>query len=144
MKSDHHIKTPLRVVIIDDDPRFGSLALRVLASTNLGARFHRGPFGSLQALREADCDVVILDISMPKLDGSLLSRLIRETFNGRIRVLLCSNMEADSLERLARVLKVDGSLPKLLFDEGRAAEIAALIRSCHEVVKSKQPLASAK
>jgi CheY-like chemotaxis protein len=116
-----------RILIIDDDAAFGASAVRTLESAGFSVRFHRGPFGSLQAIRETHCDVVLLDVNMPKLDGPLLVRMIRDAF-GRsgVKVVLCSDMEPGPLERLAKVMGVHGSVAKqlpdhLLIDQVRAA-----------------------
>jgi len=102
-----------RILIIDDDANFGANAVRMLESAGFSARFHRGPFGSLQAIRETVCDLVLLDVNMPKLDGPLLVRMIRDAFGlGRIKVLLCSNMEPAPLERLAKAMGVHGAVTK--------------------------------
>lgn len=116
-----------RILIIDDDAVFGASAVRTLESAGFSARFHRGPFGSLQAIRETLCDVVLLDVNMPKLDGPLLVRMIRDAFGrGGVKVLLCSDMEPGPLERLAKVMGVHGAVPKqlpeaALVDQVRAA-----------------------
>ncbi|WP_170319446.1 response regulator [Polyangium spumosum] len=116
-----------RILIIDDDAAFGASAVRTLEGAGFSARFHRGPFGSLQAIRESLCDVVLLDVNMPKLDGPLLVRMIRDAFGlGSVKVLLCSDMEPGPLERLAKVMGVHGAVPKQvhgaeLVDQVRAA-----------------------
>ncbi len=116
-----------RILIIDDDASFGASAVRTLEGAGFSARFHRGPFGSLQAIRETLCDVVLLDVNMPKLDGPLLVRMIRDAFGrGGVKVVLCSNMEPGPLERLAKVMGVHGAVPKqmpesLLVDQVRSA-----------------------
>jgi len=116
------------VLIIDDDDAFGVNASKQLESAGFRARFHRGPFGTLQALQKFSCDVVLLDISMPKLDGSLMARMIRDTFGHSVKILLCSNMEPAVLTRIARRLDADGSVPKTLFEEGNMDEIVATLR----------------
>jgi len=114
-----------RVLIIDDDTTFGASAVRILSGAGLPARFHRGPFGSLQAIREAAADVVLIDVNMPKLDGPLLVRMIRDAFGlGRVRVMLCSNMEPGPLARLAKAMNVFGSIPKGVTDN----ELVELVR----------------
>jgi CheY-like chemotaxis protein len=122
-------RTKARIVIIDDDVAFGAKALKLLESAGFPSRFHRGPFGSLLAVHEADCDVILLDICMPKLDGNVISRLIQDTFGKTKRIVLCSNMERKALERMTRMLGAHGYLSKQLFDTGSIAEIAAIIDS---------------
>jgi two-component system chemotaxis response regulator CheY len=115
-----------RVLVIDDDPSVSTPVLRTLEAGGFHARFHCGPFGSLQAIRSAMCDLVLVDVNMPRLDGPLLVRMIRDAFGlGRIRVVLFSNMETASLERLARIIGAHGALPK----KAEPTEMVARLRS---------------
>jgi len=102
-----------KVLIIDDDDDFGRRAAWTLDGAGLVARFHHGPQGSLQAIRETGCEVVLLDVNMPQLDGPRLMRMIRETFTApRVRVILCSNMHKGVLQKLAERLGADGAIQK--------------------------------
>jgi len=117
-----------RILIIDDDASFGASAVKTFQSAGLSARFHRGPFGSLQAIREAVCDVVLLDVNMPKLDGPLLVRMIRDAFGkSRIKVVLCSNMEPHILERMASLLGASGSVAKHVPEDQLVAHVRAAL-----------------
>jgi chemosensory pili system protein ChpA (sensor histidine kinase/response regulator) len=119
-----------RILIIDDDANFGATAVRILESAGYQARFHRGPFGSLQAIRETLCDLVLLDVNMPKLDGPLLVRMIRDAFGmGRVRVVLCSNMDVGPLQRLAKAMGAHGAVPKLSSDHELLDQIKAALPS---------------
>lgn len=137
MRNHSSPRSSVRVALIDDDPVFGARASRMLEIAGFVTRFHRGPFGSLQVLREHACEVVLLDIGMPKLDGPLVSRLIRETFGSGIRIVLCSNMEPATLERIATTLDADGFVPKAFFEEGKIDEIAAILRAKRDSSRPK-------
>ncbi|MDI1479337.1 response regulator [Polyangium sp. y55x31] len=102
-----------KVLIIDDDDDFGRRAASALEGAGFTARFNHGPQGSLQAIRETACDVVLLDVNMPQLDGPRLVRMIRETSSApRVRVILCSNMHKGVLQKLADRLGADGAIQK--------------------------------
>ncbi|MDC3955255.1 response regulator [Polyangium jinanense] len=102
-----------KVLIIDDDDDFGRNAASALEGAGFIARFNHGPQGSLQAIRETSCDVVLLDVNMPQLDGPRLVRMIRETSSApRVRVILCSNMHKGLLQKLADRLGADGAIQK--------------------------------
>jgi len=120
-----------RVLVVDDDPAFGRLALGVLEQAGFRARFHRGPFGSLSAIREARPSVILLDVNMPQLDGGHLARIIQKTFRTpEIRLVLCSNMDARNLEQIAASLNMPGAVPKTAFQNGDLrAIVSALIPS---------------
>jgi CheY-like chemotaxis protein len=96
-----------RVLLVDDDPIFGKKALAQLRAAEIDARFHRGPLGTLQAVRDSDCELVVLDVNMPKVDGMLLARMIRDAFGlGHTRIILCSDAAPEFLATLARALQV--------------------------------------
>jgi len=80
------------VLIVDDDPAWGAEATRRLEAAGIKATFHHGPFGTLHAIRSHHCNAVLMDVNMPKLDGAVLARLIRNGL-GRVPVLLCTNGE---------------------------------------------------
>jgi CheY-like chemotaxis protein len=121
-----------RILIIDDDATFGARAVQMLEKAGFSARYHRGPFGTLQAIRDAHCDLILLDVNMPKLDGPLLVRMIRDSFGlGRIKVLLCSNMEPPTLERLAALMGVQGAFPKHLPEAELVDRVRAALPRAH-------------
>lgn len=102
-----------RIIIIDDDKDFGEIMQRRLQSAGFDVTFHASPFGSLNAIRRGSFDLVVLDVSMPALDGTQLVSLIRETkgLTGT-KILLCSSMDIDSLRELTGRLNVDACLSK--------------------------------
>ncbi|MDI1437155.1 response regulator [Polyangium sorediatum] len=96
-----------RILLVDDDPVFGKEVLRRLLAEDLDAAFHQGPLGTLQAVRATRCELVVIDVNMPKVDGCLLVRMIRDAFGlGHTRVMLCSDMRSDMLTALAKALQV--------------------------------------
>lgn len=118
----------VRVLVIDDDAAFGFALARRLEGAGFAARFHRGPFGCLQAIRDMRCDAIVLDVNMPRLDGPLVLRMMRDAVGmGTPRVLLCSNMEAESLARLAAISGAHGSLTKGAVDEELVPSVRAML-----------------
>jgi CheY-like chemotaxis protein len=117
-----------RVLVIDDDAAFGEYAVQVLERAGFVSRFHRGPFGTLMAIREMDCDLVLLDVSMPRLDGPMLARMIRNAFGAtKLRVFLCSGMTPGPLARLAQAAGADGAITKDTLDRAPEEELSALL-----------------
>lgn len=96
------LRTSKRILVIDDDEAFGNLTRLRLEKSGFTARFHRGPFGALHAIRNGHCDLVILDFAMPGLDGGQVVRLVREaTGLERMKVLLFSAMDPTELKTQA-------------------------------------------
>lgn len=103
----------VRVLVIDDDNEFGEITRRRLNGAGHEVEFHHGPFGSLNVLRRGDFDLILLDISMPALDGTKLVHLIRETPGlWKTKILLYSSLDLAALRKIAEGLDVDGFLPK--------------------------------
>ncbi len=104
------------ILFIDDDNTDGIATFHRLINSGFTARFHCGPFGTLAAIRDTQCDLVLLDVNMPGLDGPALVRIIRHTYN-QLPVLLYSNMEKSVLDRIARLIGTDGAIAKSATDE---------------------------
>jgi len=113
-----------RILVIDDDMEVGTRMAHTLQQAGFYAMFHRGPFGTLNAVRESRCDLILLDVSMPKLDGASIVRMVRDTFlTNRIRVVLFSNMEIGALRRLASWMNVHEAISKRASDADVVAQI---------------------
>jgi DNA-binding response OmpR family regulator len=113
--------TPI-ILFIDDNDEDGIATFHRLTKLGFVARFHRGPFGTLAAIRDTQCDLVLLDVNMPGLDGPALVRVIRHTYS-QLPVLLFSNMEQGTLERIGRHIGSNGEIPKSSADETLTAAI---------------------
>lgn len=102
-----------RILVIDDDMEFGELTVRRLQSAGHEAIFHHGPFGTLNAIRKGSYELVLLDVSMPALDGTQIVHLIRETRGvWQTKILLYSSMDPEPLRTLAGGLDVNAFLSK--------------------------------
>ena len=115
------------ILFIDDEETDGFSTFHRLTKLGFTARFHRGPFGTLAAIRDTQCDLVLLDVNMPGLDGPALVRVIRHTYQ-QLPILLYSNMEKNVLERIGRLIGTDAVIVKGAGDEefvGTLQEILA-------------------
>jgi DNA-binding NarL/FixJ family response regulator len=121
-----------RVLIIDNDDTFGGRAVRCLERDGFSARFHHGPFGSLHAIREAACDIVLVDIDMPRLDGGLLVKMVRDAYGlGQTRIMLVGNRSDDQLAELASTVGAHGYVSKLAADTDFVHRIRMLAMPNH-------------
>jgi signal transduction histidine kinase/DNA-binding response OmpR family regulator len=98
------LKPGLRVLLADDNPVNQKVASHLLK--RLGAQVHSVGNGieALQALRDADFDVVLMDCQMPEMDGYEATRRLRQSSaeyrNPRIPVIaLTANAFATDRER---------------------------------------------
>lgn len=117
--------TPI-ILFIDDDDTDGIATFHRLTKLGFVARFHRGPFGTLAAIRDTQCDLVLLDVNMPGLDGPALVRVIRHTY-AQLPVILFSNMDESTLERIGRHIGADNVIPKSTDDDGLAQKVNATL-----------------
>lgn len=69
---------PLRVLVVDDDPLIVRFVVRALRSFGADVRGLDSPFGVTNAVVDHRAQVVVLDLSMPGLDGMGLYDAIRE------------------------------------------------------------------
>ena len=114
------------ILMIDDDTALARLA--ELSLTKDGYRFVSADHGiaGLQALERERPDLVLLDITMPKLDGWETCRLIREVSDVPIIVLTGRDAETDKARGLD--LGADDYLTKPFGFVELQARIRALLR----------------
>lgn len=114
------------ILMIDDDAAL--LRLTELNLTKAGYRFVSAPHGiaGLQLLEREQPSLVLLDISMPKLDGWETCRLIREVSDVPILILTGRDEEADKARGLD--LGADDYLTKPFGFVELQARIRAMLR----------------
>ncbi len=84
-------KFKMRILVIDDDPALTTLVYHVLSSQGYDViTAHSGEEG-LQKIREANPDLVILDLMLPVQDGWNICKAIRAFSNVPIVVMSALN-----------------------------------------------------
>ena len=118
---------PLRVVIADDDERYAELIAALLQE-----RPELEVIGIAKDGEEAvqlacwqDADVVLMDVDMPRIDGIVATRLVRQA-RPRMCVLMLSGADPARVEE-ARDAGAIGYLNKL---EAPAELVPALLALC--------------
>lgn len=118
-----------RVLIVDDDLGFGTIASLWFRHAEFQVQFHLGSEGCLEAIDRTGADVVVVDYDMPGLDGCAVIRAARAQSEGPGRrptkFVLVSAHELPTLEGLAHSAGADAFLSKL--DGGQA--LVELVRS---------------
>lgn len=117
---------PLRVVIADDDERYAELVAHLLHG-----RPELEVIGIAKDGEEAvqlacwqDADIVLMDVDMPRIDGIVATRLVREA-RPRLCVLMLSGADPDRMEE-ARAAGAIGYVNKLHAPEDLVPALLAL------------------
>ena len=119
----HHI------FIIDDDLELTELLQEFLESHNYHITIFNNPEKGLEGLlkgKQVGCDLVILDIMMPELDGFQVLRRIRESSNVPVIMLSAKGKVADRVVGLE--LGADDYLGKPFEPQELLARIQSILR----------------
>ncbi len=98
-----HPYGPVNIIAVDDQASFRNALGAMIAGTRdfeLVGEAADGPAG-LELVREADPDMVLLDVRMPGMDGIELAKRLRAEDPDRV-IVLASSTPPYELSRLAR------------------------------------------
>ena len=122
-------RAPLRVVIADDDEFFAEL---------IAALLHERPEFDVRGIAKdgeeavqlaawQDADVVLMDIDMPRIDGIVATRLVRQA-RPRLCVLMLSGADPERLEE-ARDAGAIGYVNKVHAPSDLVPALLSLVRA---------------
>ena len=104
---------PMRVLVVDDD----DIARELLAST-LKQAGHTvfelsSALGAPRAVFEHAIEAVVIDVTLPDLNGDKLTRVLRQNSRGRsLAIVLTSSRPVNELYALATAVDADAVVPK--------------------------------
>ncbi|WP_440111447.1 response regulator [Acidovorax sp. BL-A-41-H1] len=118
----------LRVLVADDHPLNLRLAVRVLRDMGHGGVVVSDGAQALRAMEAQDFDLVLMDVTMPVLDGVRALHAIRQREAGATRTPVIMITGHDSADDRARLLGegADGYLPKPLDSNALQGELQRL------------------
>ncbi len=106
-----------RILVVDDDTEVCKVYVDAL--TDHQVETYNDPFQALGAIlgKGEECDLIILDLIMPGLDGATFTRILRaveEQTGGRRKVVLSTGWHPDKVghERILGNVDCDDFLPK--------------------------------
>ncbi|MDP9193380.1 MAG: response regulator transcription factor [Acidobacteriota bacterium] len=115
-----------RVLIIDDDERLCSLLTEYLGRFGFAVATATHPEDGLRVLKNAQPEILILDVMLPDMDGFAVCRKVRET--SRIPIIMLT-ARGDVMDRIVGLeLGADDYLPKPFEPRELVARIQAVLR----------------
>ena len=99
-----------KVLVIDDDDELAEVVRQVLRDSGYAVATARHGAAALEMVRDTSPDVILLDLTMPIMDGwSFVSQYRRSAKHGARIVLLTANSHAPDI---AQSLGADGFIAK--------------------------------
>jgi two-component system, OmpR family, response regulator CpxR len=116
----------VRLLLIDDDAELCALLVEFLTREGFAVEcVHDGHSGLKKAL-EGSCDLIVLDVMLPGLDGFEILRRLRE--RSKVPVLMLTARGEDVDRIIGLELGADDYLPKPFNPRELAARIRAILR----------------
>lgn len=114
------------VLVVEDDPFVRSALIRHLTDTGHAVRSVGTALEALREVAQVGCDLVILDLGLPDLDGSEALKMIRGLTNVPVIISTARDDEAE----IVRLLNdgADDYLIKPFSGEHLSARMAAVLR----------------
>jgi two-component system, OmpR family, KDP operon response regulator KdpE len=112
-----------RILVVDDDPQIRRVMRVTLTGQGYEVDDVKSGEAALQKLREERFDLVLLDVSMPGMDGLETCRLIRQQSEIAIVMLTVRDQEAD------KVAALDAGADDYVTKPFKTSELSARIRA---------------
>ncbi len=103
---------PKKVLVIDDDEQQLKLTARLLRQAGYDVLTRLESIGTCALVTAEDPDMVLMDVSMPSLDGDRLAPLIQKCTGVQPIVVLYSGMDPSVFEQRAKASGADAMIRK--------------------------------
>jgi DNA-binding response OmpR family regulator len=137
-KVDNKNATPAHILLVDDDPGITAHLSRILEKEGFKVTVATDGEQALELIRIAKFDLVLLDIVLPKLDGRLVLRCMRDEGNQTPVILLTGRYTSDADEVVGFEMGADDYIRKPFTSEVLVARIRSLLA---RIRAGKLPLA---
>jgi chemosensory pili system protein ChpA (sensor histidine kinase/response regulator) len=116
------------VLVVDDSLTMRKVLSRVLEREGFAVITANDGLDAIQKLEEANPDIILTDIEMPRMDGFEFSRQVRDNVATKdTPVIVISSRTADKHRNLAQEIGVDAFLGKPVQDDDLIAQVNALL-----------------
>ncbi|HEX7817677.1 ATP-binding protein, partial [Dyella sp.] len=121
---------PLNILLIEDDAIVAAVVRGLLEQQGHHVRFVSNGLAALAELAHGPCDVALLDLDLPGVDGFQVARLIRqrEAQGQRLPIIVVTARSSSDDEVRARELGMDGFLRKPVTGEQLASVLRGVRR----------------
>ena len=116
----------VKILMIEDDLEITELLSRFLAQYNMHINGMQTPSSALNALKIDHYDLIILDLSLPEIDGLELCKIIRKSYDTPIIISTARGDLSDKVMGLE--LGADDYLPKPYEPRELVARIQTVLR----------------
>jgi two-component system response regulator RegX3 len=120
----------VQVLLIEDDPAIAGAIVDALEAVTWNVTAARSGHDGLELLTHGSWDIVLLDLGLPDLDGTDVTRVARETTNTPIIVISARGDEAD------RVLALELGADDYLVKPFGMRELLARMRAVHRRISA--------
>ncbi|HKF86293.1 MAG TPA: GAF domain-containing protein [Candidatus Limnocylindrales bacterium] len=118
---------PLRILLAEDNAVNVKLATRLLERMGYAATVAGNGFEVLDHLEREPCDLVLMDVQMPEMDGLEATRRIRARWpGGRLRIVAMTANAMDGDREMCIAAGMDDYLSKPIRPESLAAALRAV------------------
>jgi CheY-like chemotaxis protein len=126
----------LRILLVEDDVIVAAVIRGLLERAGHEVRYVGNGLAALAELAQASCDLILLDLDLPGIDGFQIARLIRqrEAAGQRIPIVAITARSGGDEETRAREAGMDGFLRKPLTGEQLNDAINAQLAVSREAV----------
>lgn len=121
------------VLVVDDSEICIEVAKAALEEAGFRVVSATSPFGATGLVRQTGAACVVVDVSMPALDGNKLVEIFRRNLGPTVPILLHSDRPITQLRALALACGASGAVPKT--SDG-AALVAAVRRHLSRIAES--------
>ena len=120
----------MRILVVDDEPQITRVLRASLASSGYEVVLARDGVEAFDSYRESAPDLVITDLSMPRMDGIELTRAIRQM--GDTPIIVLSVREQETMKVAALDEGADDYITKPFSMQELLARVRAQLRRCRK------------
>jgi DNA-binding NarL/FixJ family response regulator len=133
------------VLIVDDDDDCRSKTAAFLCEAGFGVREVRSGEKALEAARDGDPALVVLEVCLPGVSGYEVCQQLRDEFGDALAIIFVSSRRTESFDRVAGLLVgADDYLVKPFTPDELLARVRVLVRRAAPVRSGREERVSAR